>query len=66
MTMKKALVLFLGFTVSGLMSCSNGAKDNKNEIERFPNYDTTSKMENLNNGNPDSSNNLPSSNGGVD
>jgi hypothetical protein len=44
-----------------------GAKDNKNEVEKYPTYDTTSRMENLNNGNPDSSmNNKNNKDGNIE
>jgi hypothetical protein len=62
--MKKVPVyisLFLFFLFS---ECQNGARDEKNEIEPYPNTDTT-KKEILNTPKPDSSSNVPNPNGDI-
>jgi hypothetical protein len=49
------------------MMAGCGAKDNKNEVQNYPTYDTTQKMENLHNGEPDSSmNNKNNGEGNVE
>jgi hypothetical protein len=61
--MKKTILIILATGAIILLS-SCGAKDNKNELEHYPTYDTTQKMENLNNGNPDSSSSNEKTNSG--
>jgi hypothetical protein len=57
-------VTALLFTLS--TGCSNGAKDEKNAIEPYPNTDTTQRMENLNNQHSDSAQNaIPSNKGDI-
>jgi hypothetical protein len=53
--MKKTFIYGAMLSVVLLANCQNGARDSKNDAEYYPNTDTTDKMENLNNGNPDSS-----------
>jgi hypothetical protein len=52
-TMKKIMIPALSLLCMLVTGC--GAKDDKNEAEKYPTYDTTSRMENLNNQDPDSS-----------
>jgi hypothetical protein len=60
----KSVLLAAVFTV---MLCGCGAKDNKNEVENYPTYDTNARMENLNNQDPDSSmNNKNNGEGNVE
>ena len=48
--MKKTILFTAALLFNILISC--GTKDEKNEVEPYPNYDTTSRMENIND--PDS------------
>jgi hypothetical protein len=42
------------FSAILLLFTSCGTKDNKNETEHYPTYDTTQKMENINTGDQES------------
>lgn len=46
--MKKIFFYFQLLSLFLCFACTNGAKDNKNEMKAYPNTDTTDKMENLN------------------
>ncbi len=61
--MKKLFLLSLG-ALAALAMSSCGAKDNKNEVENYPTYDTTANMENINNGTPENSSSNEKTNSG--